>query len=79
MSLINDLRLKNLPLLFCFYLTACEQRPQTIEERYLNEVEEYNNTFAKENNHEDLLETPPFIKSTNKKLNEIRNSFIKRK
>lgn len=79
MSLINDLRLKNLPLLFCFfYLTACEQRPQTIEERYLNEVEEYNNTFAKENNHEDLLETPPFIKSTNKKLNEIRNSFYQK-
>lgn len=73
MSLFNDLKLKNLPLLFCFfYLTACEQGPQTI---YLNEVERYDDAYSKENRFQDLLQTPPFLKSKNFQLDEIRRSF----
>jgi hypothetical protein len=71
---------KTLTTLFSlFYLTACEQGPQTIEESYLNEVENYDKKFRKEKNElEDLLEAPPFVKSSNSQLNEIRNAFYQK-
>jgi hypothetical protein len=75
----ESFKIKTLTILFClFYLTACEQGPQTIEESYLNEVKNYAKTFGKENDPADLLETPPFLKSSNSQLNEIRNAFYQK-
>ena len=72
-------KVKTLTTLFSlFYLTACEQGPQTIEESYLNEVENYAETFGKEHDLEDLLEAPPFVKSSNSHLKEIRNAFYQK-
>ena len=76
MSYSKVFKLNTLTTLFSlFYLTACEQGPQTIEESYLNEVEQYSKDVQDSLSLNSSIDSPPFLKSTNSQLNEIRSFF----